>query len=232
MTNYRILVVDDERDVLTFLEYNLRREGFEVYTASSGQEALEKADETVPHIILLDIMMPGIDGIETCEIIRANKKLANTIVCFLSARSEDYTQIAAYEAGADGYLIKPVRPKLLISYLKALLKRVTEPAFYPNKDGAKPIHAGPLVIDKERYLVLKGNQEIVLPRKEFNLLCLLASKPSKVFTRNDIYSYLWGQNVQTSDRTIDVYIRKLREKFGDQLIKTIKGVGYKFDPGM
>ncbi len=232
MTAYKILVVDDEQDVLTFLEYNLRKEGFTVYTASSGQKAIDLATEILPHLIILDIMMPGIDGIETCEIIRANEKLSNVIICFLSARSEDYTQIAAYEAGADGYLIKPVRPKLLVSYIKALLKRTGELKNHINTAEEKIIHAGPLTIDRERYLVLMDGNEISLPRKEFNLLCLLVSKPFKVFTRTDIYDYLWGQDVQTSDRTIDVYIRKLREKFGDRFIKTIKGVGYKFDPGM
>ncbi|NMB73286.1 MAG: response regulator transcription factor [Bacteroidales bacterium] len=230
MTGYKILVVDDEQDVLTFLEYNLKKEGYFVYLASSGQQAIDLASEVLPQLILLDIMMPGIDGIETCEIIRANEKLANTIICFLSARSEDYTQIAAFEAGADGYLIKPVRPKLLVSYVKALLKRIEEPQKSTATSEEKVIHAGPLIIDRDRYLVLINDTEIVLPRKEFNLLCLLASKPQKVFTRTDIYDYLWGQDVQTSDRTIDVYIRKLREKFGDRLIKTIKGVGYKFDP--
>lgn len=221
--SYRILLVDDEADILEFLSYNLNREGYEVYTATNGREAVAKALEVEPHLILLDVMMPEMDGIETCAEMRRHAPLADTMVTFLSARSEEETQIAGYDAGGDDYITKPIRVNVLISRIKAMLKRideVSEPETGENDS---------LTIDKERYLVIKNGRELVLPRKEFNLLALLYSKPQKVFTREDIYKNVWGTDVVVGDRTIDVHIRKLREKIGDKHIVTIKGVGYKYE---
>jgi len=230
MAGYNILLVDDEQDALSFLDYNLQKEGYTVYKANSGKKAIEIALEVKPHLILLDIMMPDMDGIETCERLRSIPEMNPVLICFLSARSEDYSQIAAFEAGADGYLTKPIRPKVLVSYIRALFKRNHTPSFSMTAIPLQTsVSVGPLTIDGEKYIVLKEGQEIYLPRKEFNLLCLLTSKPSKVFTRQEIYFYLWGPDVQVGERTIDVYIRKLREKIGDQYIRTIKGLGYKFN---
>ena len=215
----RILLVDDEADILEFISYNLIREGYQVYTATNGKEAVAKAREVVPHLILLDVMMPEMDGIETCQEIRKQDELKNTLIAFLTARGEDYSQIAGFEAGAA----KPIRVKVLVSRIKALLKRFET---VPNE---APAADRPIVIDRERYLVLKEGKEIVLPRKEFELLALLYSKPQKVFSREEIFSNVWGNDVIVGDRTIDVHVRKLREKLGDHHIVTIKGVGYKYE---
>ncbi|MDR1054500.1 MAG: response regulator transcription factor [Prevotellaceae bacterium] len=224
MSTYKILLVDDEKDILEFLSYNLKKEGFEIYTASNGKEALKIAMEIIPHLILLDVMMPDMDGVETCENIRKNKDLDNTIVAFLTARSEDYSQIAGFDAGGDDYIAKPIKPKVLISRIKALLKR----AGWRNEAVETLGVERKIVIDRERFVVIKNGEEINLPRKEFELLFLLASKLQKVFTRDEIYSSVWGSEVVVGDRTIDVHIRKLREKIGGEHIKTLKGVGYKF----
>jgi len=223
---YKILLVDDEPDILEFLSYNIEKEGFEVFTAQNGREALEVARKHIPHLIILDVMMPEMDGIETCDIIRQDKNLKNVIIAFLTARSEDYSQIAGFEAGADDYIAKPVKPKVLISRIKALLKRYKSDELIENKTNI--IGKSGLIIDREKYIVIKDNNELNLPKKEFELLALLLSKPDKVFTRDEIYSSVWGDSIIVGDRTIDVHIRKLREKIGDDHIKTIKGVGYKY----
>jgi two-component system alkaline phosphatase synthesis response regulator PhoP len=224
-TDYRILLVDDEEDILEFLGYNLRKNGYTIYTATNGRQAVKIANDVEPHLILLDVMMPEMDGIETCEELRRNKKLKNTVIAFLTARSEDYSQIAGFDAGADDYISKPIKPKVLISRIKALLKRFG-PIDETNTHNS--ISTEGLHIDKERYLVVLNNEELALPKKEFELLALLVSKPEKVFTREEIYNSVWGDNIIVGDRTIDVHIRKLREKIGDNHIRTLKGVGYKF----
>jgi len=222
----RILLVDDEDDVLEFLSYNIRKEGYEVYTANNGIKGLQKAIEIVPHLIILDVMMPEMDGIETCREIKQVPQLENTIIVFLTARGEEYSQIAGFDAGADDYVTKPVKPRLLVSRIKALLRRHRSETEQPGNQ----LDLGGLIIDRERYIVLLDGEEISLPKKEFELLQLLASKPNKVFTRDEIFSKVWGDNVIVGDRTIDVHIRKIREKLGVNNIKTIKGVGYKFEP--
>lgn len=225
----KILLVDDEPDILEFISYNLEKEGFTVYTATNGREALKLAEKTQPHLILLDLMMPEMDGITTCEEIRKIASLQHTLVAFLTARGEDYSQIAGFEAGADDYITKPIRPKVLVSRVKALLKRLSSGTLEVEAPlSENTVSFGNLTIDKERYLVRIGNEEMVLPRKEFELLSLLVSKPGKVFTREEIYFSVWGENVVVGDRTIDVHIRKLREKIGNDHIKTLKGIGYKF----
>jgi len=223
---YRILLVDDEADILEFLSYNLTREGYHVLTANNGQKALELAAKELPHLIILDVMMPGMDGIEVCEFIKTNPSLSKTIIAFLTARGEEYSQIAGLDAGADDYITKPIKPKLLVSRIKALLRRFD---FYESTSNI-PINTnfGNLKIDKEKYKVIKDGVEIILPKKEFELLMLLSSKPEKVFTRDEIYNTIWGNDVIVGDRTIDVHIRKLREKVGENYIQTIKGVGYRF----
>lgn len=229
LQRYKVLVVDDEEDIVEFLEYNLKREGFSVKTAFDGKEAIEIAKEFQPHIILLDVMMPEIDGIETCERIRELPGLSKTLIAFLTARSEDYSQIAGFNAGGDDYMTKPIKPKVLLSRLKALLKRY-EMSVSPVVENDKPVmDFGSMIIDKERFIVMNNGSEITLPKKEFQILALLASKPSKVFTRDEIFDKIWGNDVYVGDRTLDVYIRKIREKIGMEAIKTIKGVGYKFE---
>lgn len=222
--DFKILVVDDEKDVLEFLGYNLKKEGFQVFSARDGKEAIDIAREVNPHLILIDVMMPEMDGIEACNEIRQIKHLEETIIVFLTARGEDYSQIAGFEAGADDYVTKPIRPKVLISRLKALLRR------YKNiEPDSSLLKLKDLTIDKEKYVVMKQGNTISLPKKEFELLLLLASKPDKVFTREEIFSSVWGNDVIVGDRTIDVHVRKIREKIGISNIKTIKGVGYKFE---
>ncbi len=226
----KILLVDDEVDILEFISYNLEKEGYKVYTAQNGIEAIKVAEKTLPDLIILDVMMPEMDGIAACEEIRRIPSLQHTIIAFLTARGEDYSQIAGFEAGADDYITKPIRPKVLVSRVKALLKRTSTTTAAPVTviESAHTITIGNLIIDKERYLIMKDGTEMVLPRKEFELLSLLVSKPGKVFTREEIYYSVWGDNVVVGDRTIDVHIRKLREKIGNDQIKTLKGIGYKF----
>ncbi len=220
--DYRILLVDDEHDILEFLGYNLQREGYEVYTANNGREAILAALQHKPHLILLDIMMPEMDGIETCIEMRSHPELGETVIAFLTARGEDYSQIAGFEAGGDDYITKPVKPRVLLTRIWALLKRAGKPS------RADTMKKEELTIDRERYLVIVKGKEITVPRKEFELLTLLMEKPGKVFTREEIFHKVWGDNIIVGDRTIDVHIRKLREKIGDKFITTVKGVGYKF----
>ncbi len=226
----KILLVDYEVYILEFISDNLEKEGYKVYTAQNGAEAIKSEEKTLPDLIILDVMMPEMDGIAACEEIRRIPTLQHTMIAFLTARGEDYSQIAGFEAGADDYITKPIRPKVLVSRVKALLKRTTTPGA-PQAvviESAHTITIGNIVIDKERYLILKDGVEMVLPRKEFELLSLLVSKPGKVFTREEIYYSVWGDNVVVGDRTIDVHIRKLREKIGNDHIRTLKGIGYKF----
>ncbi len=222
--DYSILLVDDEPDILEFLGYNLRKEGYNVHTAENGKEAIEKASKLLPHLIILDVMMPKMDGIETCTEIKRNPKLANTLIVFLTARGEDYSQLAGFEAGADDYITKPIKPKIITSRVKALLRR------YKDDDSPKnSVELKDIIIDREKYVVIKDGNEIILPRKEFELLLMLCSKPNKVFTRSEIFTNVWGDDVIVGDRTIDVHIRKIREKIGIENLKTIKGVGYKYE---
>ncbi|WP_320111348.1 MULTISPECIES: response regulator transcription factor [Draconibacterium] len=225
---FKVLLVDDELDILEFLSYNLEKEGYEVFTARNGVEAIKIAEKQVPHLIILDVMMPEMDGIAACEELRKIPALSSTVIAFLTARGEDYSQIAGFEAGADDYITKPVRPKVLVSRVKALLKRTGEATQPVEVVDTNTVTIGNLLIDKERYLIRIGDNEMILPRKEFELLSLLVSKPGKVFTREEIYYSVWGENVVVGDRTIDVHIRKLREKIGNEHIKTLKGIGYKF----
>lgn len=220
----KILLVDDEPDILEIVGYNLSSEGYEVFTAKNGVEAVAKAKKRTPHLIILDVMMPEMDGIEACEIIRGTPGLENTIITFLTARGEDYSQVAGFDAGADDYITKPIKPKVLISKVKALLRRLKE-----NKNEAEDIvQVGNIIINREEYKIVNDGKEIILPRKEFELLALLTSKPSKVFKREVILDKVWGSEVVVGGRTIDVHIRKLREKIGEDHFKTVKGVGYKF----
>ncbi|MGB0403794.1 MAG: response regulator transcription factor [Salibacteraceae bacterium] len=217
----KLLLVDDEQDILEILSYNLEKEGFEVHTCNNGRDAIEKAKKVIPDLILLDVMMPEMDGMETCIELKQIEKLKNSYIAFLTARGEDYSQIAGFDAGADDYISKPVKPRVLISRIKAMLRR----------GGVKPMEVEEvdgIFIDREKYLVRVGENELSLPKKEFELLSLLTSQKGKVFTRETILSTVWGDDVVVGDRTIDVHIRKLREKIGDEFIKTIKGVGYKF----
>ena len=227
--SYRILLVDDEPDILEFVGYNLTREGFEVDSASNGLIAIEKAQAFQPHLVLLDVMMPEMDGMETCRRIKEIPSLARTIIVFLSARGEDESQLQGFDLGADDYITKPIHPKLLVSRLKAILKRSEggEESTVGNEAEVTPL-SDVITIDKERFMVVKNGRELFLPRKEFQLLALLYSKPQKVFSREEIYSAVWGSEVIVGDRTIDVHIRKLRTKIGEEHIVTIKGVGYKY----
>jgi two-component system alkaline phosphatase synthesis response regulator PhoP len=223
VNDFKILLVDDETDVLDFMKYNLEKEGFWVYTAQNGVEAIQLAKKMNPHLIILDLMMPKMDGIETCRELRNIPEFKNTIITFLTARDEDYSQIAGFEVGADDYITKPIKPRVFISRIRALLRRL-------ETDDATGKHiVGDIEIDRERYLVIKAGKEISLPRKEFELMNLLISKPGRVFKREEILSKVWGTDTIVGDRTIDVHIRKLREKIGDDYFKTIKGIGYKFD---
>jgi two-component system alkaline phosphatase synthesis response regulator PhoP len=219
----KILLVDDEPDILEIVSYNLTNEGYQVFTAKNGIEALSKAKKHLPHLTLLDVMMPEMDGIEACEQLRKIPQLNEMIVVFLTARSEDYSQVAGLEAGADDYITKPVKPKVLVSKVKSLLRRVKK-----GNEHAEVIQAGDLVINREEYKIVYAGVEKLLPRKEFELLALLASKPNKVFEREVILDRVWGNEVIVGGRTIDVHIRKLREKIGDKHFKTVKGVGYKY----
>lgn len=222
--NYRILLVDDEPDILEFLGYNLKKEGFQVFTSSDGKDAISKAKEILPHLIIMDVMMPVMDGVESCKEIRKIEKLKDTIIIFLSARSEDYTQISALNTGGDEYITKPIKPNVLISNINAKLRRYNK-----TSDDSKIIKLIDITIDKEKYIVIKDEIEIILPKKEFELLVLLTSKPNKVFTREEILSKVWGDSVVVGDRTIDVHVRKIREKLNFDNIKTVKGVGYKYE---
>jgi two-component system alkaline phosphatase synthesis response regulator PhoP len=220
-SDIKILLVDDEPDILEIIGYNLRNDGYQVFTAANGIEAVKSAKKNIPQLILLDIMMPEMDGIEACEKIRKIKSLDNVIISFLTARGEDYSQVAGFEAGADDYITKPIKPKVLVSKIKSLLRRLkseTETSF----------SIGDIVIDRDAYVVYKADKKISLPKKEFELFSLLTSKPGKVFKREIILDIVWGNEVVVGGRTIDVHIRKLREKIGDHHFKTVKGVGYKF----
>ena len=219
-----ILCVDDEPDILEILKYNLSSEGYNVLTANDGLSAISKAKEIIPNLIIIDIMMPYMDGIEACEKLRADQKFNDTIIMFLTARGEDYSHVAAYEAGADDYVTKPVKPKVLVSKVKGLLRRLKKVI----ENNINYIEFENIKIDREKYKVYISDKTLNLPRKEFELLYLLASKPDKVFKRDKIMEMVWGGEVIVGDRTIDVHIRKLREKIGDKYFKTVKGVGYKF----
>ncbi|KAB5489347.1 MULTISPECIES: response regulator transcription factor [Flagellimonas] len=220
----KILLVDDEPDILEIVSYNLASEGYEVFTAKNGVEGVAKAKKKAPHLIIMDVMMPEMDGIEACEVIRNTPGLENTIITFLTARGEDYSQVAGFDAGADDYITKPIKPKVLVSKVKALLRRLKE----DKKEVEDIVKVGDIVINREEYKIINNGEEIVLPRKEFELLSLLTSKPNKVFKREVILDKVWGNEVVVGGRTIDVHIRKLREKIGDDHFKTVKGVGYKF----
>lgn len=223
--NIKILLVDDEPDIIEIIRYNLKKEGYNVLAATNGLDALKIAKKENPHLIILDVMMPEMDGIETCEKIRSDKRLNETIIMFLSARGEDYSYVAAFDAGADDYVTKPVKPKVLVSKVKGLLRRLKK-----KESEQLVIEIDTIRIDREVYKVYVGEKELSLPRKEFELLFLLASEPKKVFRREQIMEKVWGSEVVVGDRTIDVHIRKLREKVGDQFFETVKGVGYKFIP--
>jgi len=220
----KILIVDDEEDILEFVGYNLRKEGYRIFTAKNGYDAIKIAKEHNPNLIILDVMMPEMDGIETCQKLRSIPTLNDTIITFFTARNEDYSLVAGLEAGADDYITKPIKPHVLISKVNSLMRR-----FSTEKSTPKNIETGNLIIDYEHYKVFYKDKELILPRKEFELLALLASKPGKVFTRNEIYDKIWFGDVIVGDRTIDVHIRKIREKIGDKCIKTIKGIGYKYE---
>jgi two-component system alkaline phosphatase synthesis response regulator PhoP len=223
--NIKILLVDDEPDILEIVGYNLKQEGYQIFTAKNGLEAVKIAKKITPHLIILDIMMPDMDGIETCEKIRNTEGLEHVLITFFTARDEDYSQLAGFNVGADDYITKPIKPKVLVSKIKALLRRVNMENIIESN---KKIILGNIIIDPEKYVVIKEGENLSLPRKEFELFSLLASKPGKVFKRDDILDKVWGNEVVVGGRTIDVHIRKLREKIGDNNFKTVKGVGYKF----
>lgn len=223
-TKQKILIVDDEPDILELIEYNLKKEGYQVFLAHNGQEAVTEAKRTLPDLIVLDIMMPKMDGIEACRIMRTMPEFKNTFMVFLTARSEEYSEIAGFNVGADDYIAKPIKPRALVSRINAILRRnAPTEEVVDNK-----VEIDDLVIDREAYLVFKSGQKVVLAKKEFELLYLLASKPGKVYTREVILKNIWEDSVIVTNRTIDVHIRKLREKLGEEYISTVKGVGYKF----
>ncbi|HZX58057.1 MAG TPA: response regulator transcription factor [Mucilaginibacter sp.] len=221
----KILIVDDEPDILELIEYNLKKEGYQVYTARNGQEAVSEAKKVLPDLIVLDIMMPKMDGIEACRIMRTMPEFKNTFMVFLTARSEEYSEIAGFNVGADDYIAKPIKPRALVSRINAILRR-NAPA---EEVTDNKLEIGSLVIDREAYLVFQRGEKVVLAKKEFELLYLLASKPGKVYTREVILKNIWEDSVVVTNRTIDVHIRKLREKLGDDIVATVKGVGYKFE---
>jgi two-component system alkaline phosphatase synthesis response regulator PhoP len=220
----KILLVDDEQDILEIVGYNLSQEGYKIVTASNGKEAIAVAKKERPQLIIMDVMMPEMDGMEACENIRKIPELSNVLITFLTARSEDYSQVAGFDAGADDYIAKPIKPKLLVSKVKALLRRLKD-----DSPSSENLNVGSIEINREEYKIVMEGKEIVLPRKEFELFYLLASKPGKVFKREEILDKVWGNEVIVGGRTIDVHIRKLREKIGEDFFKTIKGVGYKFE---
>lgn len=220
----KILLVDDEQDILEIVGYNLAQEGYKIVTATNGKEAIATAKKERPHLIIMDVMMPEMDGMEACENIRKIPELNNVIITFLTARNEDYSQVAGFDAGADDYIAKPIKPKLLVSKVKALLRRLKDDTIVNEN-----ITVGSIEINREEYKIIREGEEIILPRKEFELFYLLASKPGKVFKREEILDKVWGNEVIVGGRTIDVHIRKLREKIGEDFFKTIKGVGYKFE---
>ena len=222
-SDIKILLVDDEPDIIEILRYNLTQEGYSVIAAKDGYSAIKKAEKEIPNLIIMDVMMPKMDGIEACGIIRQNPKFNDTIIMFLTARGEDYSHVAAYDAGADDYVTKPIKPKVFISKVKGLLRRLKK-----ENNLTSIIEIGKLIIDSDEYKVKVSGQSLSLPKKEFELLYLLASKPEKVFKREKIMQFIWGSDVVVGDRTIDVHMRKLREKIGDKYFQTIKGVGYKF----
>ena len=223
-TKAKILLVDDEPDILEIVGFNLSQEGYRIVTAANGKEAISKAKSVLPDLIIMDVMMPEMDGIEACEAIRKIPELENVIITFLTARNEDYTQVAGFDAGADDYISKPIKPKLLVSKVNALLRRFNE-----QQKSTGTLSVGGIEINREEYKIINNGVEISLPRKEFELFYLLASKPGKVFKREEILDTIWGNDVIVGGRTIDVHIRKLREKIGDDFFKTIKGVGYKIE---
>ena len=221
---HTLLLIDDEPDIIEFLTYNLKKEGYKVFSASNGEEGVKMVQQIHPSLILLDVMMPKMDGIETCQIIRKDLNITQPIIAFLTSRAEDYSQIAGFEAGADDYISKPVRPRLLISKVESLLRRLDRPVNEANNEGESK-----LKIDREKFKVEMNGNTLLLPKKEFELLELLASRPGKVYTRDQILSIVWGNETIVGERTIDVHIRKLREKLGDDYIRTIKGIGYTFN---
>jgi two-component system alkaline phosphatase synthesis response regulator PhoP len=225
MAKNKILLIDDEQDILEILSYNLEKEGYEVFTANNGVEGIDKAKEIEPDLILLDVMMPEKDGIETCQDLRKIEKLKNTLIVFLSARGEEFSQLAGYQAGANDYIVKIIKPKILISKINALLQLTSQ-----VKDVSNVIKVGNLLIDKDNFKVLQDGKSFLLPKKEFDLLYLLASNTEKVFKREEILEKVWGSDVIVGERTIDVHVRRLREKLGIDTIQTLKGVGYKLIP--
>ena len=222
MNRKKILLVDDEQDILEIISYNLEKEGYHVFTASNGNEVIAKAKEILPDLILLDVMMPEKDGIETCQELRKIKELQKTLIVFLSARSEEFSQLAGYQAGANDYIVKLIKPKVLVSKVAALLQLGAQ-----SQENSNYIEIGDLIIDKDNFKVSKGKEEFLLPKKEFDLLYLLASNTDKVFKREEILEKVWGNDVIVGERTIDVHIRRLREKLGINTIQTLKGIGYK-----
>jgi two-component system, OmpR family, alkaline phosphatase synthesis response regulator PhoP len=226
-TKHKILVVDDEPDIRELIEYNLKKEGYQVYTASNGQEGVTEAKRSHPDLIILDIMMPKMDGIEACRVLRTMNEFKNTFMVFLTARSEEYSEIAGFNVGADDYIAKPIKPRALVSRINAILRRNTQ----SEEPVENKLEIADLIIDRETYLVYRNGEKIILAKKEFELLYLLASKPGKVYTREVILKSIWEDSVVVTNRTIDVHIRKVREKLGDAYISTVKGVGYKFDLG-